>query len=272
MPHVWDMVSRLSEPVIGTVGGDTMWQTVLDAGLFTLKIAAFGWIIGVVVGLRPGARHAALHDRGGGGPAVDRAEPDRAAHRDRPARTPVGLADHDRRVRVAERALGRGHRGLPRVLPGRRRRAARAQGARRHSCRPHAHVRHRLVAHAVQPAAAGQRAVPHPCAAARRRLGRHRHGRRGGVDRPARRRGPPDHRVRPVGQQRPGQALGADLRRDRGRPRRRRASSACSASPSSPIDVRRSRREPPSSRRSVASAVRSAVARARPSRRSSRST
>lgn len=49
MPHVWDMVSRLSDPVIGTVG-DTMWQTVLDGGLFTLKIAALGWIIGVVVG------------------------------------------------------------------------------------------------------------------------------------------------------------------------------------------------------------------------------
>ena len=49
MPHVWDMVSRLSDPVIG-IGGDTMWQTVLDGGLFTLKIAALGWIIGVVVG------------------------------------------------------------------------------------------------------------------------------------------------------------------------------------------------------------------------------
>lgn len=50
MPHVWDMISRLADPVIGTVGGDTMWQTVLDGGLFTLKIAALGWIIGVVVG------------------------------------------------------------------------------------------------------------------------------------------------------------------------------------------------------------------------------
>lgn len=49
MPHVWDMVSRLSDPVIG-IGGDSMWQTVLDGGLFTLKIAALGWIIGVVVG------------------------------------------------------------------------------------------------------------------------------------------------------------------------------------------------------------------------------
>lgn len=49
MPHVWDMVTRLSDPVIG-IGGDSMWQTVLDGGLFTLKIAALGWIIGVVVG------------------------------------------------------------------------------------------------------------------------------------------------------------------------------------------------------------------------------
>ena len=49
MPHVWDMVTRLSDPVIGTIG-DSMWQTVLDAGLFSLRIAAFGWIIGVVVG------------------------------------------------------------------------------------------------------------------------------------------------------------------------------------------------------------------------------
>ena len=51
MPHVWDMVTRLFDPVIGTLGGDLMWQSILDAGLFSLRLAATGWVIGVVVGM-----------------------------------------------------------------------------------------------------------------------------------------------------------------------------------------------------------------------------
>jgi len=51
MPHVWTMVTRLFDPVIGTLGGDELWQSILDAGLFSFRLAATGWAIGVVVGL-----------------------------------------------------------------------------------------------------------------------------------------------------------------------------------------------------------------------------
>ncbi len=51
MPHTWEMVQRLFEPVTGLVGAADAWRAVLDACLFTVGIAARGWIIGVVVGL-----------------------------------------------------------------------------------------------------------------------------------------------------------------------------------------------------------------------------
>ncbi len=50
MPHSWDMVARLFEPVNSMRGADDVWQAVGDASLFTLKIAAQGWLIGVVIG------------------------------------------------------------------------------------------------------------------------------------------------------------------------------------------------------------------------------
>jgi NitT/TauT family transport system permease protein len=49
MPHVWDMVTRLTEPATGRRGGP-LWTVVLAACLFTLKIAAVGWLVGVAVG------------------------------------------------------------------------------------------------------------------------------------------------------------------------------------------------------------------------------
>jgi len=49
MPHVWDMVTRLGEPATGRRGGP-LWTVVLAACLFTLKIAALGWVVGVLVG------------------------------------------------------------------------------------------------------------------------------------------------------------------------------------------------------------------------------
>ena len=49
MPHVWTMLTRLLEPVTGS-RGDVLWQVVLSACLFTLRIAAAGWLIGTVVG------------------------------------------------------------------------------------------------------------------------------------------------------------------------------------------------------------------------------
>jgi NitT/TauT family transport system permease protein len=50
MPHVWTMVTRLFDPAVGIRGGP-LWRVVLDACLFSLRIAAAGWLIGVVVGM-----------------------------------------------------------------------------------------------------------------------------------------------------------------------------------------------------------------------------
>ncbi len=50
MPHVWEMVSRMAEPAVGR-GGPPLWQTVAEACLFSLRIAAVGWLLGVSVGL-----------------------------------------------------------------------------------------------------------------------------------------------------------------------------------------------------------------------------
>lgn len=51
MPHSWEMVQRLFEPVVGLRGADSMLSAVLDASLFTLELSAKGWLIGLVVGL-----------------------------------------------------------------------------------------------------------------------------------------------------------------------------------------------------------------------------
>ena len=50
MPHLWDMFTRLSGPAVGR-RGDELWRVVLAACGFSLKIAAQGWVIGVVVGV-----------------------------------------------------------------------------------------------------------------------------------------------------------------------------------------------------------------------------
>jgi len=51
MPHVWEMFSTFSDPINSSRFADTVGSVVLDACLFTLRIAAIGWVIGVVVGL-----------------------------------------------------------------------------------------------------------------------------------------------------------------------------------------------------------------------------
>jgi NitT/TauT family transport system permease protein len=51
MPHLWDMASRLIEPVTSAAGSPPLWLAVLQAAGFTLGVAAIGWVIGVVVGL-----------------------------------------------------------------------------------------------------------------------------------------------------------------------------------------------------------------------------
>ena len=50
MPHVWEMLDKFSEPVNIFAGDETVGSAVWSACLFTLKLAATGWAIGVVVG------------------------------------------------------------------------------------------------------------------------------------------------------------------------------------------------------------------------------
>ena len=50
MPHVWDMLDKFSQPVNIFSGDQTVGSAVLDACLFSLRLAATGWVIGVVVG------------------------------------------------------------------------------------------------------------------------------------------------------------------------------------------------------------------------------
>ncbi|KAA9133928.1 ABC transporter permease [Microbacterium caowuchunii] len=50
MPHVWEMLTRLAEPVTSSPSARPLWLEVLLAALVTLGIAAVGWLVGVVVG------------------------------------------------------------------------------------------------------------------------------------------------------------------------------------------------------------------------------
>lgn len=50
MPHVWEMFAVFGEKASGASSAETIGKVVFDASLFTLKIAALGWVIGVVVG------------------------------------------------------------------------------------------------------------------------------------------------------------------------------------------------------------------------------
>jgi NitT/TauT family transport system permease protein len=51
MPHIATMFERLGEPLTGASNSIMMWQAVVDASVFSLYVAAVGWIIGVSVGL-----------------------------------------------------------------------------------------------------------------------------------------------------------------------------------------------------------------------------
>ncbi|NYJ21245.1 ABC transporter permease [Glaciibacter psychrotolerans] len=51
MPHLWTMFSRALEPVTGGANALPVWQAVLQGSLFTLSIAAVGWLVGVSVGM-----------------------------------------------------------------------------------------------------------------------------------------------------------------------------------------------------------------------------
>ncbi|MBX3193748.1 MAG: ABC transporter ATP-binding protein [Microbacteriaceae bacterium] len=118
--------------------------------------------------------------------------------------------------------LGRAHRVVPGVLPGRRRGAARAGCPRPHPSGPHALLRRRVLADAPAAASARRRALPPACAASRgRQRGRRRRGRRG-VDRHARGHRTHAHPTGRSGLERPGRTVGADLRLHRARARRGR--------------------------------------------------
>ncbi|MET1042933.1 MAG: ABC transporter permease subunit [Microbacteriaceae bacterium] len=51
MPHVWDMLTRLAEPVTRSADALPLWVVVAQAALVTLGIAAVGWLVAVVVGI-----------------------------------------------------------------------------------------------------------------------------------------------------------------------------------------------------------------------------
>src|SRR4051794_15236930 len=51
MPHVWDVLIRLGQPVNSTSAALPVWQVVLTAAAFTLGVAGVGWVIGCAVGL-----------------------------------------------------------------------------------------------------------------------------------------------------------------------------------------------------------------------------
>jgi NitT/TauT family transport system permease protein len=50
MPHVWDVVTRLGQPETSAAGAPTVLGAMLQAGWFTLRVAAAGWVLGVVGG------------------------------------------------------------------------------------------------------------------------------------------------------------------------------------------------------------------------------
>lgn len=50
MPHIWDMLAAFGQPSSGSSTADPVWLVVLQSCLFTLKLAAIGWVIGVAFG------------------------------------------------------------------------------------------------------------------------------------------------------------------------------------------------------------------------------
>lgn len=51
MPHLWDMIARLAEPVTRAPGARPLWLEIALAATLTLGIAAAGWLVGLVVGV-----------------------------------------------------------------------------------------------------------------------------------------------------------------------------------------------------------------------------
>lgn len=51
MPHVWEMIARLGEPVTRSPSAQPLWLVIVLAALTTLGIAAAGWLVGLIVGV-----------------------------------------------------------------------------------------------------------------------------------------------------------------------------------------------------------------------------
>ncbi|WP_372593004.1 ABC transporter permease [Actinotalea sp.] len=51
MPHVWDMVARLADPLTAAPGSVPLAVAVLQACAFSFGIAVLSWVLGVLVGL-----------------------------------------------------------------------------------------------------------------------------------------------------------------------------------------------------------------------------
>ena len=215
---------RVLQPETSAAGSPTVLSAMLAACWFTLRVALAGWLLGV--GRRAAARraHAAVAARRARAPAVGRAEPDRAAHRARAAGGRLGRADP--RSAASSGSAGCRWRSSPRylaffpvaigtlrglqsppaaqveLLPVPARRAGGARWSRcgcpracRTCCRRCGSARPTAVVGAiVAEISTGHR-------------GRHR---------------PADHRVRPVRQRRPRQAVGRDHRGRAARAGRRR--------------------------------------------------
>lgn len=50
MPHVWEMLAELGQPLSSATGAPVLWVAVLQACAFSASIAMAGWATGVVVG------------------------------------------------------------------------------------------------------------------------------------------------------------------------------------------------------------------------------
>ena len=137
MPHIWEMFARLFQ---STSGGDTppLFVSVISAAALTLGIAAVGWVIGVAVGMLLGIVMQRWRLAEWGllpWIVVSQTVPLIAFA---PVVNAIGTQIVSRRTAVAAVALGRRHRLVPRVLPGRGRRAARPRRPGSHPSRPHA--------------------------------------------------------------------------------------------------------------------------------------
>ena len=222
MPHTWEMLARVAEPVTRAPGALPLGVVVLLAALVSLGVAALGWLVGVVVGFALAllmlgfriAERAVL-------PFVilSQTVPLIALApliRNWGSRLEFGDFSWESWMSVVD------HRELPRVLPGRRRRAARPAEPRRRAPRPHAQLCGGLVVDPVPTAPARERAVPRPRPATRRRERGRRHRRRRDLGRVQRRHRPAHPRDRSRRLERPVEAVVADPRRGAARPRRGR--------------------------------------------------